>query len=71
MLQLNVLSLTRPFAEETMEPDKDSLIRLICHHCEFYKESDKDLECGAFKILRALLKKGAITPEEIADALRE
>jgi hypothetical protein len=51
--------------------DKDALIKLICHHCEFYKESDKDLECGAFKILRALLKKGAITPGEIQDALRE
>ena len=54
-----------------MGPDKDALIKLICHHCEFYKESDKDLECGAFKILRALLNKGAITPEEIQDALRE
>ena len=51
--------------------DKNALIKLICHHCEFYKESDKDLECGAFKILRALLNKGVITPEEIDDALRE
>jgi hypothetical protein len=51
--------------------DKDALTKLICHHCEFYKESDKDLECGAFKILRALLNKGVITPEEIEDALRE
>ena len=51
--------------------DKDALIKLICHHCEFYKESDKDLECGAFKILSALLNKGVITPEEIEDALRE
>jgi len=51
--------------------DQDALIKLICYHCEFYKESDKDLECGAFKILRALLNKGVITPEEIADALRE
>jgi hypothetical protein len=51
--------------------DKDALIKLICHHCEFYKESDKDLECGAFKILKALLNKGVITPKEIEDALRE
>lgn len=54
-----------------MELDKDSLIHLICHRCEFYKESDKDLECGAFKILRELLKKGNITPEEIRDAFNE
>ena len=51
--------------------DKDALTKLICHHCEFYKESDKDLECGAFKILKALLKKGVITPKEVQDALRE
>ena len=51
--------------------DKDSLINLICKHCEFYKESDKDLECGAYKILKGLLEKGAITPEEIDDVLRK
>jgi hypothetical protein len=49
--------------------DKESLIDLICKQCEFYKESEKDLECGAFKILKGLLKKGMITPEEIRDAL--
>ena len=50
--------------------DKESLIELICKHCEFYKESDKDLECGAFKILKQLLEKGVITPEEVRNALR-
>ena len=53
-----------------MALDKDSLINLICKHCEFYKESDKDLECGAYKILKGLLEKGTITPEEIEDVLR-
>ena len=52
-----------------MALDKDTLIDLICKRCEFYKESDKDLECGAYKILKGLLEKGAITPEEIEDAL--
>lgn len=51
--------------------DKDSLINLICKHCEFYKDSDKDLECGAYKILKRLLEKGAITPDEIEDVLRK
>jgi len=51
--------------------DKKSLTELICSHCEFYKESDEELECGAFKILKGLLEKGVITPEEINDALRE
>jgi hypothetical protein len=49
--------------------DKESLIDLICKQCEFYKESEKDLECGAFKILKGLLEKGVITPEEIKDVL--
>ena len=51
--------------------DKESLIDLICKHCDFYKESDKDMECGAFRILKGLLKKGVITPEQILDATRE
>ena len=50
--------------------EKESLVQLICRHCEFFKESDKDLECGAFKILKALLEKGIITPEEIVDVLK-
>jgi hypothetical protein len=51
--------------------DKGTLIDLICRHCEFYKESEKDLECGAYKILKGLLEKGAITPEQIKDVLRK
>ncbi len=54
-----------------MTPDKKSLIDLICKRCEFYKDSDKDLECGAFQILKGLLKKGVITSEQILDATRE
>jgi hypothetical protein len=54
-----------------MKLDKDSLIDLICKHCDFYKESDKDLECGAYKILKRLLEKNIVTSEEISDALRE
>jgi hypothetical protein len=51
--------------------DKESLVDLICKQCEFYKDSEKDLECGAFKILRRLLERGAITPEEIRSVLPE
>jgi len=53
-----------------MTLDKESLVKLICTHCEFYKESDKDLECGAYKILKGLLEKGVITPEQILEATR-
>jgi hypothetical protein len=54
-----------------MNLDKESLIGLICKHCEFYKDSEKDLECGAFKILKRLLEKDVITREEIINALRK
>ncbi len=54
-----------------MDLSKDALTTLICHHCDFYKDSEKDLECGAYKILKGLLRKGKITPQEIEDALRE
>ncbi len=54
-----------------MNLDKESLIELICKQCDFYKESEKDLECGAFKILKGLLRQKRITPEDIHDALRE
>ena len=54
-----------------MALDKESLINLICKHCEFYKESEKNLECGAYQILKGLLEKGAVTPEEIEDVLRK
>jgi hypothetical protein len=54
-----------------MALEKESLIDLICKHCDFYKESEKDLECGAYKILKGLLEKGAITPEEIEDVLQK
>jgi len=50
--------------------DKEFLIELICKKCEFYKESEKELECGAFKILKGLLEKGVVTPKEINDVLR-
>jgi len=51
--------------------EKGELVELICKHCEFYKESEKDLECGAFKILKALLEKGLITPEQINDVFSQ
>jgi hypothetical protein len=54
-----------------MKLDKESLTELICKRCDFYKESEKDLECGAYKILKRLLEKKIITPEGISDALRE
>jgi hypothetical protein len=47
---------------------KDPYITLICTHCEFFKEDELELECAAFKVLKSMLQKGLITPEEIEDA---
>jgi len=45
-------------------------VTLICTHCEFFKEDDVQLECAAFKVLKSMLQKGRIKPEEIKDAFR-
>jgi hypothetical protein len=50
---------------------KESLTDLICKRYDFYKESEKDLGCGADKILKRLLEKNILASEEISDALRE
>ncbi len=49
---------------------KDNYVNLICTHCEFFKEDDRELECAAFKIVKKLLEKGRITKEEVEDAFR-
>jgi hypothetical protein len=48
------------------------LVRLICSDCPFYKEGeDEELECGAFMLLRHLLRKRVVTVQAILDAVRE
>ncbi len=51
-------------------PEDINYISFICTHCEFFKEDDVELECAAFKVLKNMLQKGIITPEEINDNLR-
>jgi len=46
--------------------EKNPYVTMICTHCQFYKEDDIELECAAFKILKNMLKKGKITPEDIS-----
>jgi hypothetical protein len=47
------------------------LVRLICSDCPFYKEGeDEELECGAFMLLRHLLRRKAVTVQGILDAVR-
>ncbi len=53
-----------------MTCDRDALIKLICTRCDFYREDERDYECAAFRIIRGLLEKGLISPEEVDSALR-
>jgi hypothetical protein len=51
--------------------DRD-LVRLICSDCAFYKEGeDEELECGAFVLLRHLLRKKVVTVAGILDAVQQ
>ena len=50
--------------------EKDPYINLICTHCEFFKEDDKELECAAFKALKTMLQRSIITQDEIEDAFK-
>jgi len=47
------------------------LVRLICSDCPFYKEGeDEELECGAFMLLRHLLRRKVVSVRGILDAVR-
>ncbi len=48
----------------------EELVELLCGDCEFYKPGQEQLECSAFKILRALIRKESLSIAEIGDALR-
>lgn len=49
----------------------DPYVTLICTHCDFFKEDEEDqLECSAFKILKDMLQRDRISPEEIKDVFK-
>ncbi|MBI5286688.1 MAG: hypothetical protein HY878_03755 [Deltaproteobacteria bacterium] len=51
---------------------QEGATELICKDCDFYKEGeDEVLECGGFKIIKALLDKKVLTVEEIVNVLTE
>ena len=48
------------------------LVRLICSDCPFYKEGeDEELECGAFMLLRHLLRQKVVTVQAILDTVKQ
>lgn len=50
---------------------RDGLIDLVCRDCDFWKEDERDYECGAFKLLRVLLEKNVVTVEGIVRSVSE
>jgi hypothetical protein len=50
---------------------KEGLIDMACRDCEFWKEDERDYECGALALLRFLLEKNVVSIEEIVRAVSE
>lgn len=47
------------------------IVRIACSDCPFYKEGeDEELECGAFRLLRHLLRTKVLTVQAVLDAVR-
>lgn len=48
------------------------VVAIACSDCPFYKPGeDEELECGAFRLLRHLLRKKVVSVQAILDAVRE
>ncbi|AGK61972.1 hypothetical protein Asulf_02007 [Archaeoglobus sulfaticallidus PM70-1] len=47
------------------EVTKREMIDGVCKVCDFYKENDEQLECGAFKIIKILVEEGKLRMEDI------
>jgi hypothetical protein len=59
-----------PLDPEAGLADAD-IVRIACSDCPFYKEGeDEELECGAFRLLRHLLRRKVLTVRAILDAVR-
>jgi hypothetical protein len=50
---------------------KEGMIDLVCRDCDFWKEDERDYECGARILLSTLLERDAISIEEILRAVSE
>jgi hypothetical protein len=61
--------------EEDIEPLDRKIINIVCHKCNFYAEDqeywEKEYECGAYKLVRQMIKDDLITFEEIEDLFRK
>lgn len=49
----------------------EGCVDLFCRDCDFFREDERELECGAFKLLKRLMDKKIITPEDIFRAVSD
>ena len=74
---LRFLASSPPLADADAAPNAAELadadiVRVCCSDCPFYKEGeDEELECGAFRLLRHLLRRKVVTVQAILDAVRD
>lgn len=61
--------------EEDIEPLDRKIINIVCHKCNFYAEDqeywEKEYECGAYKLIRLMLKDDLISFEEIEELFKK
>ena len=50
---------------------KEGIVDIACRDCDFWKEDERDYECGARALLRVLLEKNVVSIEEIVRAISE
>jgi len=55
--------------EEDISPLNRKLINAVCHKCNFYAEDqeywEREYECGAYKLIRQMVKEDMITIDDI------
>lgn len=49
----------------------EGMVTFICHDCPFWHDEEENYECGAFRLLKALLEKGVVSVEQIVRAATE
>jgi hypothetical protein len=48
----------------------DELRELLCRDCDFFHDDhEDDLECSCFRMLRVIMERGVLSPQELAEAL--
>jgi hypothetical protein len=48
---------------------KEGMIDLVCRDCDFWREDERDYECGAFKLMQFLLQNGVLNVQDVIRAL--